>query len=65
MLAITGEFGAVVVDIVSMVLDVKSVVLRGLSSSLIVPITQYDLLVLRPWQVVPGFGFLRPSTDSP
>jgi hypothetical protein len=62
-----GEFlRALVVVVVVDVLDVVvggGVVVGG--SSLTVPITQYKLLVSRLGQLIPGFNFLRSSTDSP
>lgn len=34
-------------------------------SSVLVPITQYSLLVSRPGQVTPGFHFMKSVTDAP
>lgn len=49
-----------VVDFVGM-----DVVLDGSSSTVPVPTTQYDLLVSRLGQVIPGFSCWSFSTDSP
>jgi hypothetical protein len=63
-----GELlGAVLVVVVVVAVDVVlvRVVLVLVGSSVTVPITQYNLLVSRPGQVIPGFSCWRPSTDSP
>lgn len=56
-MAVTASL-VVVVDFVEV-----EVVLDG--SSLTVPITQYDLLLSRVGQVIPGFSCWRFSTESP
>lgn len=53
----------VVVVVVVVVFDVVDVVLVG--SSVAVPIIQYDFVVSRPGQVMPGFNFFRSATESP
>jgi hypothetical protein len=60
-----GELlGAVLVVVVDVVVAV-SVVLVVVGSPVMVPITQYDWLVSRLGQLIPGFSCWRVSTDSP
>jgi hypothetical protein len=65
-LGIVGKLvGAVsmVVEALVVTVVVVDVVLEG--SSVAVPITQYDLLVSRLGQVIPGLSCFRLSTESP
>lgn len=62
---VLGVVDGLLVDVLSVVLLVEVTAVVGSGSSLTVPITQYDLLVSRPGQLIPGLTFLRSSTDIP
>jgi hypothetical protein len=57
---VVGVLSVVVGESVDVDVDVD---LGG--SSVTVPITQYALLVSSPGQTIPGFSFVRSSTESP